>query len=212
MISGESFKEGSAGKVHFPNISADDFRLFLRLFKTPAEGSWDLCLVCERCDTNSSCRNDGIDSDGHNNNGGNIGGKINPSCESENEFGENHSGGDKDKASGVGPSSSDSGNFEFHRVDDCLKSLVSVLQFAHQYLVHDLSGGGDGGDCHSATAHNDPASGYCLERLFHLLARLIVHHSEFVRMSTLWQLLSFLDLIIGGDSKDEARSGIPHYG
>ena len=191
MISGESFLEGCVGIVHFPNISAADFRLFLRFLgvrsieisdprvssesvavdhqeslSTDDEGAWEFCLVCRRVGAKRNSEN------------------LRRTCENVNT----------DKLSTAVD--------DFEDVDESLRSLLAVVQFAHQYLF-DLTSD----DIVASTGASSIGVGSLLRRAVALVSRVFVDHYRHVRMSTLRRVIESFRFIFGGDEDDNVCGG-----
>ena len=196
MISGQSFVEGSAGQVYFPNITAQEFRLFLRLFiqtgvKKPR------CRDRLNCD--NYCDNEARD---------------NGELLSNNCFLDAIHDGDGD---GFKNRKVD----QYQQVDDALQSMSAVLHFTHQYLVDNdalpLEVDGkierkDEGGRPSNLSSSDQSEGWTsrssriADQLFLLIANIVINHGDYVRLSTLSDVVHSLQLIcdeegVGDDRK-----------
>ena len=208
MMSSESsfqFVEASAGRVHFPNISATDFVLFLR-------------LINHNNDNINSYETDvyNNDGDGGKNIAWMLGKNVCPACLKERAVGEGISSNDNDewdekmsaslcstylqliccchsrKSCNDDEKKKDYDNHidEFHRSDEVLHSLLSVLQFAHQYLLM-VEGGGD-------TYKDDDF----LTRIILLLSHIIIDQYRFVRLSMISEIVDTLQLVLDIDGEE----------
>lgn len=202
MISGNTFIEGKAGQVHFPNMSASDFALFLRLIDSAGKLSETADTLATATTTSTTTTADS----------------------SKLYFKESSSENDKTIGSSAGKSSSkspwldrviardsrytdddeDDSNF-YETVTLALQSSLSVLQFSHQYLVavDERRDGLDSDSRISSKGNNN-----LLNLTVLLMAKLVVENGRYVQISTMLNIVSSLHMMMGEkDIVSDSREG-----
>ena len=227
MISSEnSFIEGRAGQVNFSNISADDFLLFLRLMdcfrQSSAEADQSIEKVSESAEKVSESAEKETDSPATHSS--EIKGSKEKSPKRRVERAESNLNPSVGKSTTKTPwldsvaarcfdegeerqSSNNNNNNAnlYQRTDLALRSLLSVLQFSHQYLVA-VDGPSRGGE--TQYGHQNKSSSFLYGPLL-LMARVIVENGRYVQISTMLDILGFLFMMVE-DRYVDCASHDPH--